>query len=91
MTNEEFQKLVLEKLVNLEQGQAATNTKIDSVLSEIKSLKDADQALLDLVEKTYHETEKISQNQLIQGESVNILSMRQLQTEAEFAAWRKAR
>jgi len=91
VTNEEFQKLVLEKLASLEQGQATTNAKIDTVLSEIKNLKETDQTLLDLVEKTYHETEKISQNQLIQGESVNILSVRQLQTEAEFAAWRKAR
>ena len=98
MTNEEFQKLVLEKLAGLEQGQKTLEQGQQSleqgqkeILSEIQNLKQADQALLDISEKTYRETEKISQIQTTQGESINILALRQLQTESELSVWKKAK
>lgn len=80
MTNEEFQKLVLEKLTGLEQGQK-------EILSEIKNLKQADQALLDLVEKTYHETEKISRVEA----KLDALNDRTFEHEADIRLLKKAR
>ena len=83
MTNEEFQSIVLEKLTNLEQGQTATNNKIESILNEIKVLKDADQALLDLVEKTYRKTEQIENKLDHHANMLDVLAARTTHQEAE--------
>ena len=84
-----------ELLKQLLDGQKEIFKRLDIIESKIdtgfKNTKESDSALLDLVEKTYRETEKISQNQLTQGESINILALRQLQTESELSAWRKAK
>ncbi|MBP2657790.1 MAG: hypothetical protein H6Q69_822 [Firmicutes bacterium] len=87
MTNEDFQRLVLEKLSNLEQGQRSLDQGQKDILSEIKNLKDADQALLDLVEKTYHETEAISRIEA----KTDIVAKRLFENEAEISLLKRAK
>ncbi|EAX47462.1 conserved hypothetical protein [Thermosinus carboxydivorans Nor1] len=139
MTNEEFQKLMLEKFSSMEANMqsmqkeltairrematkddiARLDAKIDAVKSELK----ADIAALDAkVEQygyiqqqdVYHllqhidkkldnvatkddmcrleaKIDKIIATQTIQGESINILAMRQLHTESELAAFKQAK
>ncbi|AFM01817.1 hypothetical protein Desde_3535 [Desulfitobacterium dehalogenans ATCC 51507] len=135
MTNEEFQKLVLEKLTGLEKGQTKLEKRVDEVESTLtirvdevestltkridkvesaltkridevestltakvdaldtkverygQSQQDDVKALLELMDK---KLDRISENQIIQGESINILALRQLQTESELAAFKKA-
>ncbi|SMC64346.1 hypothetical protein [Sporomusa malonica] len=71
-----FKKIVLEKLSNLEYGQT-------EILSEIKSLKQADQALLDLVEKTYRKTEQIESKLDHHANMLDVLATRTTHQEAE--------
>ncbi|KTE92003.1 hypothetical protein AT727_03450 [Desulfitobacterium hafniense] len=134
MTNEEFQKLVLEKLTGLEHGQTRLEegqvkleqrqsrleegqTKLEQRVDEVESTltrridgvestltakidaldakverygqsqEDDVKALLELMDK---KLDHISATQVIQGESINILALRQLQTESELAALKKA-
>jgi len=135
MTDEEFQKLVLEKLTGLEKGQTKLEKRVDEVESTLtkrvdevestlteridkvesaltkridevestltakvdaldtkverygQSQQDDVKALLELMDK---KLDRISENQIIQGESINILALRQLQTESELAALKKA-
>ncbi|HML88603.1 MAG TPA: hypothetical protein PKA28_09150 [Methylomusa anaerophila] len=115
VTNEEFQKLVLEKLVSLEssikdleqgqnslvqsqnslvqgqsslvQGQNSLVQGQTEILAEIKNLKEADAALLDLVEKTYHETEKISRLEA----KLDALNDRTFEHEADIRLLKKAK
>jgi len=87
MTNEEFQRLVLEKLSNLEQGQKSLDQGQKEILSEIKNLKDADQALLGLVEKTYHETEAIPRIEA----KMDIVAKRLFENEAEISLLKRAK
>lgn len=88
MTNEEFQRLVLEKLTSLENGQK-------EILSEIKNLKDADQSIIELIQESHRDLDKkidsILTTQTTQGESINILALRQLQTESELSVLKKAK
>lgn len=106
MTNEEFQKLVLEKLVSLEQGQAILERGQTSLEQGQKSLEQRFDQLDDKLENDVHEVLKLTYDKIeavdrkldsiattqnIQGESINILCTRQLRSEAEFATFRKAK
>lgn len=51
MTNEEFQKIVLEKLSNLEEGQKEINRKLDAVIEQT----------VDLTEFRYEVKEELSE------------------------------
>lgn len=91
MINEEFQKLVLEKLSSLEQGQKSLEGKVDNLDSKIEKLAVTTQedviAMLQLTDK---KIDQIATIQATQGESINILAARQLQNESEIAALKKA-
>ena len=137
MTNEEFQKLVLEKLTGLEQGQSKLGegqvkleqrqvkleegqvkleqrqakleerqVKLEKRIDEVESTLTAKIDALDAKVERYGQSQQddvkgllevmnkkldhISAVQTIQGESINILALRQLQTESELAALKKA-
>ncbi|WP_041272504.1 hypothetical protein [Desulfitobacterium hafniense] len=158
MTNEEFQRLVLEKLTGLEHGQIKLEERIDEVESVLTAKVEAldvkvnaldtkvealdvkvnvldtkvdalDVKVNDLDTKVEaldakvnvldtksdaldakierfgriqqddvkgmlglikNKLDNISETQVIQGESINILALRQLQTESELAALKKA-
>ncbi|WP_018212566.1 hypothetical protein [Desulfitobacterium hafniense] len=144
MTNEEFQKLVLEKLTGLEQGQSKLGegqvkleqrqakleerqgkleegqvkleqrqvkleerqVKLEKRIDEVESTLTAKIDALDAKVERYGQSQqddikglltvmdkkldRISEIQTIQGESINILALRQLQTESELAALKKA-
>ncbi|CDX03121.1 Hypothetical protein DPCES_3234 [Desulfitobacterium hafniense] len=123
MTNEEFQKLVLEKLMGLEQGQSKLGegqvkleqrqakleerqVKLEKRIDEVESTLTAKIDALDAKVERYGQSQqddvkglltvmdkkldRISEIQTIQGESINILALRQLQTESELAALKKA-
>ncbi len=116
MTNEEFQKLVLEKLTGLEQGQSKLEegqvkleerqVKLEKRIDEVESTLTAKIDALDAKVERYGQSQQddvkgllevmnkkldhISAVQTIQGESINILALRQLQTESELAALKKA-
>ena len=87
MSNEEFQRLVLEKLDKLEKkmDQAKDNlgTSFDNVSSRVVTREE-----LECLEKVVN---KLAATQTTQGESINILALRQLQTEADVATLKKAK
>ncbi len=87
----EGQKQIVERLGRLEQGQAATNAKIDSVLNEIKNLKEADQALLDISEKTYRKTEQIETKLDHHANMLDVLATRTTHQEAEIKGLKLAK
>ncbi len=129
MTNEEFQRLVLEKLLSLEQGQVGLDKKVDAVELKLTEKIDAVEtkltekidavetklnAKIDAVETRLTEKieyygqiqqddvkgilelmnnklDRVVANQATQGESINILALRQLQLEAKVAALEKAK
>jgi hypothetical protein len=126
MTTEEFQKLVLEKLVSLEQrqqsleqgqqsleqGQKSLESKVGFIENNMATKKDIGRLeqrfdqLDNKLEKDVHEILKLTYDKIeaidkkvdniaitqdIQGESINILTIRQLQSESEFAVFRKAK
>lgn len=87
MTNEEFQKLVLDKLGSLEADIAKLPTREE--LNQVVAGQQKDvMAMLQIMDK---KLSIIQDTQTTQGESINILALRQLQTEAEVAAIKKAK
>lgn len=104
MINEEFQKLVLEKLVGLEKRYDALekNMVTKSDLAEaVQKLPTRDElhqviaeqqkdvtAMLEIMDK---KLTAIMETQIVQGESINILALQQLQTAAEVSALKKAK
>lgn len=105
MTNEEFQKLVLEELSKINTRLSSVETNM-ATKEDIVKLEQRFDQLDDKLEKDVHEVLKrtydkieivdkkldsIAATQNVQGESINILAMRQLQTESEFATFRKAK
>ncbi|QDR81273.1 hypothetical protein [Sporomusa termitida] len=91
MTNEEFQRLVLEKLGKLEQGQQHLFEHLNSVESKIntgfKNTREANDALLGLVEKTYREAEFIPRVEA----KIDLLAKRLFENEAEIALLKRAK
>ena len=108
MANEDFQKLIVEKLASIEAAiknvEANTLTKadlnqldvnlsakIDELDTKVEQYGQAQQddvkGLLELIDKKLN---RIVAAQVTQGESIHILALRQLQTEAELAALKKA-
>lgn len=105
VTNEEFQHLVLEKLTSLEQGQVKLEqrqanleqrqkileTKVDNGQSNLaaclENVTASKEALIHIEKKI----DKIMETQVIQGESINILALRQLKAESEIETLKKAR
>lgn len=87
MTDRELLELLLQKVTNIE-SQMATK-------EDVKNLKDTDQSIIELIQQSYRDLDKKIDNvlttQTTQGESVNILALRQLQTESELSAWKKAK
>ncbi|CQR71342.1 hypothetical protein SOV_17010 [Sporomusa ovata DSM 2662] len=87
MTDHELLELLLQKITNIE-SQMATK-------EDVKNLKDTDQSIIELIQQSYRDLDKkidtVLTTQTTQGESVNILALRQLQTESELSAWRKAK
>lgn len=95
MTNEEFQKLVLEKFDRLE-SQMKENTDLLHVLIESNRITNAEIESIKLstvgkeaIERIEVKSDKILATQTVQGESLNILALRQLKTESEIEALKK--
>ena len=132
MSNEEFQRLVLEKLGgfetrfdnlekrfdnletrfdnlevrmgkvetrldNLEEQMSETNGLVKALMHRTEELDAKFDGLLlktaskDAVERIEETVNRIAAIQTTQGESINILALRQLQTEADVATLKKAK
>lgn len=132
MSNEEFQRLVLEKLGgfetrfdnlekrfdnletrfdNLEARMSKVETRLDNLEEQMSETNGLVKALMhrteeldakfdglllntaskDAVERIEETVNRIAAIQATQGESINILALRQLQTESEVAALKKAK
>jgi uncharacterized membrane protein YccC len=107
MINEEFQKIILDKLDNLEQEVKSVRTDLRQEIQFVKSDLREDIAKLDAKvelygknqqEDVYHllnimdkKLDQIAATQNIQSESINILAKRQFQSESEIGALKKAR
>lgn len=98
MTDEEFQKLIYEKLIIMENMIKL----IKAELSEIKQsmatkayveciLPEQQKEIVTLLQLVDKKVDQIASTQTIQGESINILAMRQLQSESEIATLKKAK
>ena len=132
MSNEEFQRLVLEKLGvfdtrfdnlekrfdnmearfdNLEAWMSKVETRLDNLEEQMSETNGLVKALMhrteeldakfdglllktaskDAVERIEETVNRIAVIQTTQGESINILALRQLQTEADVATLKKAK
>ena len=132
MSNEEFQRLVLEKLGvfdtrfdnlekrfdnmearfdNLEARMSKVETRLDNLEEQMSETNGLVKALMhrteeldakfdglllktaskDAVERIEETVNRIAVIQTTQGESINILALRQLQTEADVATLKKAK
>ena len=132
MSNEEFQRLVLEKLGvfdtrfdnlekrfdnmearfdNLEARMSKVETRLDNLEEQMSETNGLVKALMhrteeldakfdglllktaskDAVERIEETVNRIAAIQTTQGESINILALRQLQTEADVATLKKAK
>jgi hypothetical protein len=97
MPDQEFQKLVLDKLKNIE-ANMVTKDELAAAIAKLPTREElhhaiAEQqkdimAMLEIMDKKLN---TIQETQVVQGESVNILAMRQLQSESEIAALKKAK
>lgn len=98
MTNEEFQKLVLEKLVNLEQGQAKIENRVSSIETNMAT-KDDISRLEDKIDCLASEGQQdvTAMLQLMNGkldkqaEILKILSSRSIEQEAEIIVLKKVK
>ena len=98
MTNEEFQQLMLEELRSIRKDMATKedisklDTKIDILDGKVEQYgqiqQDDVKGLLEVMDK---KLDQVNTNQITQGESINILALRQLQTESQLAALKKAK
>lgn len=96
MTNEEFQKLVLGELANIKGQVSETNGIVSALMHRTEEIS----AQLHNVSHTVDQVSgrvanieefvnRISAMQTTQGESINILALRQLQTESKVATLEK--
>ncbi|WP_371378779.1 hypothetical protein [Sporomusa aerivorans] len=77
------QQKIIDRLECLEHGQKRLEHGQTEILSEIKNLKESDQALLDLVEKTYRNTEQIESKLEHHANMLDVLAARTTHQEAE--------
>jgi DNA repair ATPase RecN len=98
MTNEEFQKLVLGELANIKGQVSETNGIVSALMHRVEEISaqlhnvshNMDQ-LSGRVVNIEETASRIAAIQVTQGESINIIALRQLQTESELAALKKAK
>ena len=100
MSNEEFQRLVLEKLGKLDARLDKLEKRMDEIQNGVQvknnigtsfdnvSSRAVTREELECLEKVVN---KLAATQTTQGESINILALRQLQTEADVATLKKAK
>ncbi|MDU4959245.1 MAG: hypothetical protein E6X17_01075 [Sporomusaceae bacterium] len=100
MTNEEFQQLMLEEIRSIRKDMATKEeiaklatkeeiAKLDAKVEQYGQIQQDDvKGLLELMDK---KLDQLSANQITQGESINILALRQLQIESQFAALQKVK
>lgn len=94
MTDRELLELLIQKVEKIESNMATMASKDDiaSLNDKIDKLASSGQqdvmAMLQVMDK---KLTTIQETQVVQGESINILAMRQLQTDAEVAALKKAK
>lgn len=100
MSNEEFQRLVLEKLGKLDARLDKLEKRMDEIQNGIQVKNNIGTSFDDVSSKmvTQEELErlenfanKLAAIQVTQGESISILALRQLQTESEVAVLKKAK
>ncbi len=88
MTERELLELLLQKVSGIETRLDKIEIKIDI---GFKNTKEASDALLGLVEETYHETEKIGTTQSVQLEMLRNLAADTAQHEAEISLLKRAK
>ena len=100
MSNEEFQRLVLEKLGKLDARLDKLEKRMDEIQNGVQVKNNIGTSFDDVSSKkvTQEELErlenfvnKLAAIQVTQGESISILALRQLQTESEVAVLKKAK
>ena len=100
MSNEEFQRLVLEKLGKLDARLDKLEKRMDEIQNGVQVKNNIRTSFDDVSSKmeTQEELErlenfvnKLAAIQVTQGESISILALRQLQTESEVAVLKKAK
>ena len=98
MTNEEFQKLVVAELANIKGQGNETNGivsalmhRTEEVSAQLHNLSHTVDQLFGRVANIEETVDRIATIQTTQGESINILALRQLQLEAEVATLKKAK
>ena len=100
MSNEEFQRLVLEKLGKLDARLDKLEKRMDEIQNGVQVKNNIGTSFDDVSSKkvTQEELErlenfvnKLAATQVTQGESISILALRQLQTESEVAVLKKAK
>lgn len=84
MTDRELLELLLQKVTGIETRLDKIETKIDT---GFKNTKEADSALLGLVEKTYRETESIPRIEA----KMDIVAKRLFENEAEISLLKRAK
>lgn len=98
MTNEEFQRLILEKLGKLEATMATKEdiirleSKIEALDAKVEKYGYVQQEDVGgLIKLMDTKIDKILTTQVIQGESINLLALQQLHTAAEVEVLKKAK
>ncbi len=84
MTDRELLELLLQKVTGIENRLDKMDSKMDT---EFLNLKQADTALLDLVEKTYREAESLPRVEA----KIDLLAKRLFENEAEIALLKRAK
>ncbi|WP_188399502.1 hypothetical protein [Sporomusa sp. GT1] len=101
---EELLKQILFEIKGLKDGQTAMQSDITAmrgdikglkdgqvaIQAEIKNIKEADAAILDMLEKTYRKVEEVETNQDRMGESIRYLMRQGVQHDEDINRIRKA-
>ncbi|MEN6414335.1 MAG: hypothetical protein ABFC84_16480 [Veillonellales bacterium] len=98
MTDRELLELLLKKFSGVEEQLSGIDKRLSNVESNMATKADItkldakiDKDVISILQLADKKIDKIASTQAVQGESINILAMRQLQTESEVAALKKAK